>query len=400
MRFSMQRLLLIVIGLTVVGMILYAFLPKAVGVDLARVVRGPLLVTVDEDGKTRIKERYVVSSPLAGRLLRIGLHPGDTVEAGKTLLSIIEPTDPELLDPRTRAQAEARVKAAEAASKQATSSLERMRVAYEFAKADIDRARQLAKRGIISHQELDSTEHKERATAEELKAAQFAVQVSNFELELAKAALLRTRLNSPRDPENWRLEIRTPINGQVLHVFQESATIISAGAQLLELGEPTDLEIEIDVLSTDAVKIKPGAKVLLEHWGGDEPLIGRVRLVEPAAFTKISALGVEEQRVNVIADFVDPPSKRKTLGDGYRVEARIVIWEGENVLKVPAGALFRHADGWAVFLVVKGNALLRLVKVGRRNDLEVEVLEGLKEKDQVIMYPSDKIKNGVAVIPR
>lgn len=400
MKLSGERLLLIIVGIAIVCGIIYAFLPRPIGVDLARVTQGPLLITVDEDGKTRIKERYVVSSPLEGRLLRIELHPGDKVEAGKTLVSSIEPAEPELLDPRVRAQAEARVKAAEAASKQALSNLERVRAAYGLVKADLDRARKLTQRGIISKQELDSAEHKERSSAEELKAAQFAVQVSRFELELAKAALLRTEPNSIRELGSWRLDIRAPITGEVLRLFQESATVISAGAQLLELGDPTDLEMEIDVLSSEAVKIKPGAKVIVDHWGGNEPLIGSVRVVEPTAFTKVSALGVEEQRVYVIADFVDPPWKLKTLGDSYRVEAHIVIWEGENVLKIPVGALFRHGDGWAVFLFANSRALLHLIKIGKRNDLEVEVLEGLKEGDLVILYPSDKIKNGVAVAPR
>jgi HlyD family secretion protein len=395
-----RRLLLGVFGLAVVGAIVYSFRPQPVGVDLARVARGALRVTVDEDGRTRIKERYVVSAPLAGQLLRIGLDPGDSVGAGKTVLAVLEPIDPALLDARARAEAEARVKASEAALKRADANLDRARAADELARSEHARARRLARSGSVSQQELDDAAFRERAAAEELRAAQLGVQIARFELELAQAALLRTRANSPGDLETWRVEVRSPIDGRVLRVLQESSAVVTPGTRLLELGDPTDLEIEIDVLSQDAVQIRPGAKVLLEHWGGEQPLVARVRLVEPAAFTKISALGVEEQRVWVVADFVDPPEKRKTLGDGYRVEARVVVWEGSDILQVPAAATFRQGEGWAVFVVADSTAVLRPVRLGRSNGLEVEVVEGLEENDTVIVHPSDKIKDGTAIVPR
>jgi len=237
----------------------------------------------------------------------------------------------------------------------------------------------------------------ERTTAEELKSAQFAVQIADYELELAKAALLRTNLESPTSADAWHFPIFSPINGRVLRVFQESSMVVPAGAPLLELGDPGDLEVEVDVLSADAVKIRPGAKVFLEHWGGDVPLLGRVRVVEPAGFLKISALGVEEQRVNVIVDFAEPPEKRGSLGDAYRVEARIVVWEGANVLKVPSGALFREDADWAVFAVKNNKARLHRVTIGHRNDLEAKVVEGLTENAEVIVHPSDKIQDGIRV---
>jgi HlyD family secretion protein len=400
MKFSVRKLLPVAIGLAVVGMIVYAFLPTPVPVDLGRVTRGLLRVTVDEDGKTRVKERYVVSAPLAGRLQRIVLKAGDPVEAGNGTIATIEPKDPELLDPSARAQAEARVKAAQAVTKQAAANLERTRAGYDLARADLARARQLIGSRSISAQDFETAEQRERSAAAELRSAQFAVQIAAFELEQAQAVLLRTQPRSPGEVEPGAFVIRSPINGRVLRVFQESATVVTPGTRLLELGDTNDLEVEVDVLSSDAVKIRPGAKVLMEHWGGGEPLLGRVRLVEPAAFTKVSALGVEEQRVWVIVDFIEPAVKRQALGDAYRVEARFVIWEGENALKVPAGALFRQGDGWAVFVVDNGRTVLRPVRVGQSNGLETEVLEGLDENDTVIVHPSDKVRPGVTVVSR
>lgn len=400
MKISIRKWWPFVIGLTIMGAIVYAFLPTPVEVDVASVIRGLLRVTVDHEGKTRIKERYVVCSPLLGRLLRVEIHPGDTVVAGKTVLTAIEPTDPALLDVRARAEAEARVKAAEASRKRALATLEREKEAYAAAKHDYDRAKRLLPSRGVSLEELDRAEHKERTAQEEQRVAQFAVLIAEFELEQARAALLRTQPRNASDPDAWRFDIRSPIHGKVLRVFQESATVVTPGTRLLELGDPADLECEIDVLSTDAVKIVPGATVLLEHWGGEQPLLARVRVVEPAAFMKVSALGVEEQRVWVIADFIDPPAKRKTLGDGYRVEVRIVVWERQNVLKAPAGALFRQDDKWGVFVVESGRARWRPVRVGKSNGLETEVLDGLQEGDVVVLHPGDRIRNGIGVVPR
>lgn len=397
MHFLRKRLLLIVAALALIAGFAYAFWPRPVPVNIAMVTRGPLLVTVNEDGKTRIKERYTISTPIGGRLLRIDLHPGDTVEAGRTVLAVVEPSTPELLDARVRAQAEASVKAADAALGQASTNLERARTAHEFGQTDLNRTQKLYEMRVLSHSELDAAEQKERISAEEFRAAEFAMHVAEFELEQAKAALLHAEGRPTTEIPNGRLEIRSPVGGQVLRVFQESATTLAAGARLLEVGNPGDLEIEIDALSVDAVKIQPGAKVVLEHWGGDNPLLARVRIIEPAAFTKISALGVEEQRVNVIADFVDPPELRRGFGDAFLVDARIVIWEGDNVVKLPVGALFRHGEDWAAFTVDNGKARLRTLKLGYRNDLEAEVIEGLDPNAKVVVYPSDKIHDGVTV---
>ena len=332
----------------------WAFQTRPISVQTASAARGPLQVTVNHEGKTRIKERYIVSAPLTGRLLRVKLLPGDAVETGKTLLAAIEPSHPELLDPRAQAQAEARVKASEATVKQATPTMERLRTMWKLASDDFARMKDASAKGGVSEADLDAAHHKEQAAAQELKSAEFAAQVAVFELEQMRAALVFAQPAADNNIPVPRFEIPSPIHGRVLRLFQQSSTVVTPGTRLIELGDPTDLEMEIDVLSTDAVKVKPGTKVIVEHWGGDAPLHARVRVVEPSAFTKVSSLGVEEQRVYVIADFDDPAEKRTTLGDGFRIEARIVIWESNDVLKVPAGALFREQGEWSVFTVKDG----------------------------------------------
>lgn len=396
-----RRLMQLVAALLVVAGLTYSFWPRPVDVEVVRLTRGPLRVTVDEDGKTRTKERYIVSAPLAGRLARIALRPGDRVLAGKTMLAVIEPSDPALLDARARAEAEARVKAAEAVRKQAVPKLERARYAHDLAVKELQRIRRMVVGRETTLQDVESAESKERMAQEDIKAAQFAMQIADFELDQARAALKRTHdQRSPSDLDGWRFEIPAPVDGRVLRVFQESSTPVTPGQQLLEIGDPADLEVEVDVLSGDAVKIAPGAKVFLEHWGGEAPLLAQVRLVEPSGFMKKSALGVEEQRVNVIIDFLDPPAKRARLGDAYRVEARIVIWSADDVLKAPAGALFRSGDDWAVFVIEDGRARLRRVQVGRGNALETEITAGLDEGAAIILHPGDKIQDGTRVAAR
>jgi HlyD family secretion protein len=407
MRNIGSKLFVALILAALVGGLGYAFWPEPIEVDLATVDRGLVRVTVDEDGKTRIREKYVVSAPLFGRLLRINMDAGDPVEAGKTLLATIEPPDPVLLDARTVAQAEARVKAAEAALKKMEPQLEAVRDAQAYAESELVRLRRAAT--AISQSDLENAELLYRQRSEELRSMRIQEEIAQFELEQAEAALLRTRPreNDSLPSENgsnvnggWTFTIYAPITGRVLRVLQESAAVVSAGTPLLELGDPTDLEVEIDVLSRDAVKIKPDALVLFEHWGGDGPLHGRVRLVEPSGFTKISTLGVEEQRVNVIVDLVDPPAARTELGDGFRVEARVVIDEAKNVLRVPTSALFRLGGRSAVFRVVDGVVQQQIVEIGRQNGLMAEVLGGLSEGDVVVIHPSDQVDEGVRVRSR
>ncbi len=378
--------------------------PKPEPADFAAVERGRLRVTLDEEGETRVRDRYVVSAPLAGRVLRIELEPGDPVAAGETVLATFQPNDPVLLDARSRAEAEARVKAADAALGRARADLERARAELRKAEADLERFARLAAEEIVSEEQLEAAELAHDTRQKAVRAAEFAARTAAYDLEVERA-----RLVEPGDDGGARapIAIRSPTGGVVLKRLRESETVVPAGEPLLEVGDPGDLEIVSDLLSTDAVKVRPGQKVLIEQWGGDGPLHGVVRRVEPSGFMKISALGVEEQRVNVVIDFEDPRQAREALGDGYRVEVRIVTWEADDVLTIPTSSLFRHGgegrpgeEGWAVFAVENGRAALRQVEIGRRNGLAAQVLGGLEEGQRVIVHPSDAIADGVRVDER
>lgn len=415
MKNWLSKSFFLLIAAAIVAGIVYAFLPQPEVVDIAAVDRGDIQVTVDEDGKTRIREKYIVSAPLSGRLLRINMDPGDKVDGDETLLATIEPRDPDLLDARAIAQAEARVKTAEASLLRAAPILEEARIAQANAEAELARSRRARTGNAVTQSQLEEAETVYRRASQVMRAAKHAEEIAEFELEQAQAALIRSRprpesetsqgngqTTSPGgEHENgWTFTIRAPISGRVLRVFQESAAVVTPGTSLLELGDPKDLEVEIDVLSSDAVKIEPGDLVRLEHWGGAKPLFGRVRLVEPAGFTKISTLGVEEQRVNVIVDLVDLPEARPSLGDGFRVEARIIIDEAKDVLRIPASALFREQDKWAVFKVVDGRAVRTEVEVGRSDGIQSEILKGLAEGEKVVVHPSDRILDGTLVEQR
>ncbi len=408
----LRRLPVALVAAALLGFIVYALWPRPVNVDMAEVVRGPLEVTVDEDGVTRIKEKYVVSAPLAGRMARVTLKEGDPVTAGETVLAAIYATPPSLLDPRTRAEAEARIRAAEAALDRARAEVAATSAAYELAQSELARVRAAAERQAATEKELEQAVAAEMMRRQELRAAEFARDIATFEVELAKAALMHADEEQP----DVRFEIHAPVSGRVLRVLQESAAVVQPGTPLIEVGDPSDLEIVVDVLSRDAVAIRPGAPVIIEQWGGDQPLHGRVRVIEPAAFLKISALGVEEQRVNVIVDFTDlpapgndegdgegdgdPAASHSGLGDAYRIEARILVWSEPDVLKVPTGALFRHAESWAVYVVEDGKARRRDVTLGRRSGTEAQVVSGLSAGERVILYPSDQVSDGASVAPR
>jgi len=407
MNSKMRKFLLLFVVLGIAAAIGFGLVPEPVMVDLAEIETGVIRVTVDQDGKTRIRERYVVSTPLAGRLLRIDLDPGDEVVAGETLIATIEPRDPELLDARSIALAEARVKAAEASLEKMKPILEEASASQGFAEAELHRAKEARSKSpqSVSISEVESKELAYQTRSALLRRAKHNEEIAKFELDQSRSALIRSRpyANGPpageddKDQHAWDFAIRSPINGRVLRVFQESSALIVGGTALVELGDPTDLEVEIDVLSRDAVKVRPNATVLLEHWGGEKPLQGRVQLVEPSAFTKISTLGVEEQRVNVIVSLVDPPQERTTLGDGFRVEARIIVAEADEVLKVPTSALYRVGQEWAVFLVVDGVAQQQIVKLGLQNGLAAEVVEGLKLGDLVVVHPGDNVAADVKI---
>jgi HlyD family secretion protein len=378
-----------------VALIAVGLWPQAEPVETAAVTRGPLAVTVNEEGMTRVKNRYVISSPVGGLLRRIDWKAGAVVEAGKTVLATLDTRGADLLDARSQARAEASVRAAAAARDQAIAQRLNAEATAKLAHTDNARMQKLFHSGSVSQQELDDAELRDTRGAQAARAATFGQQVAEFELQQAQAVLLRGQAGGSTDP----LIITSPISGRVLRVFQESERVVPAGFALLEVGDPTDIEARIEVLSRDAVAIQPGARAELRKWGGEKPLHGRVRVVEPSAFTKISALGVEEQRVNVIVDLLDPLSARPTLGDAYRVEAGIVTWESAGVLQVPSGALFQSGDTWQTYVYNGGRVHLRRVQPGHGNGLATEIKDGLKAGDQVVVYPGDKIEDGIRVQP-
>ena len=369
----------VVIALAAVGL-----RPQSSPVETALATTGPLRATVSEEGKTRIRQRYVVSAPVSGQLRRIPFKPGATVEAGTTVVAVIEPMAASPLDARSRALAEAR-------RASTLVLLEKSGTTHELAKSELRRIEQMFAAKTLSPQDLESAQMRENAAAREVAAAEGALR--EVEAQLAEGTPTGSVAQS------GPIEVKATASGSILHVFQESSRAVAQGTPLLEIGDPTDLEVVVEMLSRDGAALMPGAKVELEQWGGATPLGGKVRLVEPAAFTKYSALGVEEQRVNVVVDITTPIEQRRTLGDNFRVEAHVVVWESDKVLKVPSSGLFRRANDWAALTVRHGQAQLIPVKAGRSSGTEIQVLEGLREGDEVILYPGDRVKDGQRVQP-
>ncbi|HUW37388.1 MAG TPA: HlyD family efflux transporter periplasmic adaptor subunit [Rhodocyclaceae bacterium] len=395
-----KRLGFALAAVAIVAALIWALLPKAVEVDTAVVARGDFEQTIDDDGKTRVRDRYVVSAPLAGRLQRISLKAGDPVAEGMGV-AVIAPALSPFLDARSRNELAERLGTAQAARLRAEAHVERAQAALEQAAAEAVRARALAEKNYVSKHQAEQAELAEKLNRKELDAARFEAHAAEHDVAQARAALARVDGGAAATVgAAHRWAIRSPVPGRVLRVFQESEAVVAVGTPLLEIGQPDSLEVVVDVLSTDAVQIRPGMTAYLERWGRGEPLAGRVRRVEPAAFTKVSALGVEEQRVNVLIDLVSPQSEWQTLGDGYKVDARIVVAHLENALKIPLGALFRDGDNWAVFVVEGGRAVVRKVVVANRNSREAVVSRGLAAGERVIAYPSDAVKAGVRVKPR
>jgi HlyD family secretion protein len=378
---SFRRWLPWLLGATLLVALGFGLRPGPAVVETARAATGPLRATVSEEGKTRIRQRYVVSAPVAGQLQRIPLKPGAEIASG-AVVTVITPMTASPLDTRTRALAETRRAAALAA-------LEKARAAHDLARNELGRIQRMFEEKTLSPQDLDTAQMRENAAAREHIVAEAAWKAA--EAELSDSA--------PADA-GPAVEVRAPVGGRVLRVFQESERTVVQGTPLLEVGDPTDLEVVVEMLSRDGAALAPGARVLLEQWGGPAPLEGRVRLVEPAAFTKISALGVEEQRVNVVVDIVTPVAERASLGDNFRVEARVVVWEDPNALKVPVSALFRQNGGWGAYVLRDGRAEWVKVEVSRNSGAETQVVSGLREGDEVILYPGDRIKPGQRVAPR
>lgn len=386
------------VGAALVVLIGAGLLPKPIEVEVAQVTRGPMSVSVLEEGKTRIRHRYVVSAPVAGFLNRVELRAGAPIEAGKTVLATLAPESASFLNPRAQAEAEARVKAAEATRMMRETQVERAKAALTLAEKELARASELKKSGAIAAREWDTAENSATILTRELRMAEFAMRTADFELAQAQAALVQAQSPAPEKIEP--LKIVAPVDGFVLNVFEESARVATPGMPIMEVGDPRDLEAEIELLSSDAAAVRPGADVSIDQWGGDQPLRGRVTVVEQGGYTKVSSLGVEEQRVKVRVDFLDPLPPGYTIGDRYRVEARITTWRGADVLQVPAGALFRRGGDWMTFAADAGRARLAKVETAHLNGAAAEVLGGLREGQQVVLHPPDVLTDGASVKAR
>lgn len=388
-----RRVLLIAAG--VGALLAVALWPNTVAVDVGSVTRGPLVVTIDDEGVTRVRDRFVVSAPVAGRVLRIELEPGDQVKKGAAVARLQAETPP-LLDARSRSEAEAAIATARAVVGRARADEERARAALAQAQRELTRARELLKDELTSRQVVDAREAEERTAEEALNAAAFAVRAAASDLQRAEVRL------APAPTDVGRVvTVTAPVDGVVLKRVRESESVVPPGDPLLEIGDPRRLEIVSDFLSTDAVRVKAGARAMIEQWGGDRVLDAKVRRVEPSGFTKISALGVEEQRVNIVLDFTDPAAAWAALGDAYRVEVRVVIWETADALKVPTSALFRHGEAWAVYTFgADGRARQALIELGHQTGQEAEVTSGLSDGARVILHPGDTLTDGSRVSER
>ena len=393
-----------------VGLAGLAFMawPRPIPVDLATVAKTPMEVTVDDDGKTRVRHVYTVSAPIAGRVLRIShpigeegmsLHVGDEVTANKTVVAIMQPTAPSFIDARSREQIEAEIVAADAAIKQAEADVRRLEAVVEFARAEYERAVALSRTQSISAQALQTAKYEVESNEAALASARAQV-----EMRRATRASLAARLIDPNvvgDLTNPAccVHIRAPVTGRVLRIIQDSEAVVQAGTPLIDIGNPLDLEVVADLLSTDAVQIETGATVRIDGWGG-VPIRGRVSRVDPAGFLKVSALGIEEQRVRVTIDFAEPPEAWSRLGHDYRVTVHVTVWSSDDSLTVPVGALFRKGDSWAVFAVRDGRTEVVPIRIGHRNNRAAEVISGLSVGDRVVLHPSDRVSEGTRVAER
>ena len=393
---STRRLMFWVPVILIAGIVIaMLFRPVAVPVDLVAIERGSISVTITDEGQTRVKDIFIVSAPVPGLMRRIDLEAGDTVTAGETVVARIEPSDPSFLDVRSQAEAQAAVRAAEAAEKYASAQVRRAEAELDFAGAEFSRYQGLAERDTVSENELDAAQRRARTAAAALEEAQASLNVSRSELEQARAKLMTP--NFARDSRGEDCECinaYSPVSGAVLQVLKKSEGVVTSGTPLVEIGDPTRLEIVVDLLSTDAVQVEIGQRALIEAWGGKPALEGVVSRIEPFGFTKVSALGIEEQRVNVRINLVDPPQNWARLGHGYRVEPRIILAEAEDILTVPRAALFRDGDRWAVFVAENDSATLRHVELGLKNAFTAEIRSGLSAGELAVLQPSDRVSAG------
>lgn len=400
-KISTNRAAWIGVGVAVVAALAWLAWPSPVPVDIAKAQRGAMETTIDEEARTRVRQVYTVSAPLSGTILRSGREVGDFVKANETVVAVMKPTAPSFHDPRLHQELAAALSAAEAAVGLAEAERRRVEAALTYARQQLRRVQTLAGNGTVSRSTLDKATAEADTNEAALARAVAELQVRRNERDSA-AARLKNPVDSALttgDGDGCCIQIRAPVTGQVLSLLKKSEVVVQAGTPLIEVGDPQDLEIVAELLSADAVQVKAGADVRIDGWGG-EAVKGRVRRVEPSGFLKISALGIEEQRVRAIIDFVDPPERRANLGHDYRVIVHIATWKGDNVLTVPIGTLFRVGDDWAVFKVVNGRATSTAITVGHRNNRTAEVLSGLAEGDEVVLHPSDRVSDGSRVARR
>ncbi|MCC7283016.1 MAG: HlyD family efflux transporter periplasmic adaptor subunit [Acetobacteraceae bacterium] len=409
-RLRSRTWLISLVALLVGGGLAASFWPRALAVDIGRVARADMRVTIDEEARTRVRNTYVVSAPIDGRLLRVAARPGDAVEGGRTVVARMLPVNPPALDQRSREQARAAITAAEAAVAAARAALRQAIAEKDFTDGELQRKRVLARRGVASEASFDEAERAARGATAALDAARATVAMREADLANQRAQLISFAAADPQarsgaptlgGEDEATIPLTAPVSGRILRLLQESATTVTAGTPILEIGDTSnDLEVVAELLSTDAVQVAPGDGVMIRKWGGTETLRGMVARIEPWAFTKTSALGVEEQRVRVIIAFTDPAAVPPSLGHGFRVEVQIIVWEAAAALTVPSNALFRLGDGWAIFAVVDGRAQARKVGIGRNNGTLAEVTGGAAEGTEVVLYPPPGLADGARVARR
>ena len=390
-----RKLFIAGFSLLVIALIVYGFMPKRQEVDLISVQRGDFQVAIEEEGRTRLKQRYTVSAPTAGYMRRVNLEVGDPVKKGQNLV-VLEPLRSQPLDPRSHAQAQLSVSAAQAALEAAIEKERAAKSDAEFAERRLERMTNLFSKGYIAKDQYEQSETETKKARSYNLSAKAAVDMARADLEKAKTNL--QNFSVPKNIGKQSLvHLNAPASGAVFRLYRESEGAVNIGEPIMDIGNQKDLEIRAEVLSSDAVRIKPGTRVLFKRWGQDEILQGVVRVVEPGGFTKISSLGVEEQRVMIIADITSGHEKWQALGDGYRLEAHFIIWEGKDILQVPASALFRQGGQWAVFVAERGKARKRAVEIGQRNGLAAQIISGLSEGEKIVAYPDDAISDGARI---
>lgn len=389
------RIVIVITTLLIGAGLAWALWPRPIEVETARVERGSFDVMVEEEGQSRIREVFTVSAPVTGQLQRLSLHAGDTVLANQTVVAIIKPAGPGLLDERSRRMAEATAETARAAVEFTATQLTQAQRQLDFAERALERTISLSQRGLVSAQALEKAQYDLDVATSALQSAKASLGVRQSELDSAQAALIEGVGDS--SAEACCVELKAPVSGRILQVLTESEQVVQAGTPLLNIGDPADLEIAAELSSRDAVQLQPGAQATIDGWGGP-PLAAELVRIEPMAVTRVSALGIEEQRTTATLRLLAPPSQWQRLGHGYRVIAHIVRWRGENLLTIPIGALFRLGGDWATFVVEDGKATARRIELGERNTELAEVVAGLEAGDEVILHPADTIVTGTAVV--